>query len=277
MKPTMEKSMVKVFISYSRADAAFADELAAGLEYGGQFEVTIDRHSIIEGEEWKARLGALIADADTIVFVLSPASATSEICAWEVEQAHRLSKRILPVLAVSVDALRVPQNLAVLNYVRFDPLDDGRPRSFMAGLNALVRALTTDIDWLREHTRYLSLARSWDDAGRPDDNRLLSGSDVAAAKDWLARRRSESPEPTALHRDFIRASEDAETARRSEERRRLAAIEAAQTSRAAALSEAERATAEKIKASRRVVRVTLAGIVVAVLLLIGADALAYYA
>lgn len=276
MTPAAERNRVKVFISYSRIDAAFADELGAGLEFDGRFDVIIDRHSILEGEEWQARLGALIADADTVVFILSPSSATSAICAWEVEQAHRLSKRILPVLAVPIGAARVPAQLSALNYVRFDPLEDGRPRSFMAGLNALVRALNTDVDWLREHTRYLSLARSWDDVGRPD-NRLLSGSDIAAAKDWLARRRIESPEPTPLHLDFIRASEDAQALRLSEERNRLATIEAAQTARATALAEAERATAEKAKATRRVVRVTLAGAGVALLLVLVSAGLAYYA
>ena len=90
---------LKVFISYSRTDMAFADELVAALAYDGRFEVTIDRSSIIEGEDWRARLSALIVDADTIVFILSPTSAQSNICAWEVEEAYRLSKRILPVLA----------------------------------------------------------------------------------------------------------------------------------------------------------------------------------
>src|SRR5262245_9556035 len=48
---------LKVFISYSRRDsAAFADELMAGLEYGG-FAPFLDRHDIAAGEDWEARLG----------------------------------------------------------------------------------------------------------------------------------------------------------------------------------------------------------------------------
>jgi hypothetical protein len=128
-----EDQPLKVFISYSRTDIAFADELVAGLEYGGGFEVSIDRQAIHEGEDWKARLGALIAGADTVVFVLSPKSATSSVCKWEVEEAERLSKRILPVQAAPLDGAKPPAQLAALNYVRFDPQDDGRPRSFMSG------------------------------------------------------------------------------------------------------------------------------------------------
>jgi hypothetical protein len=57
----------------------------------------IDRHGISGGEDWKRRLGNLISEADTVVFVLSPSSAHSEICDWEVEEAARLNKRVLPV------------------------------------------------------------------------------------------------------------------------------------------------------------------------------------
>jgi TIR domain len=88
---------LKAFISYSRSDEAFADELMLALQ-DRNFEVSLDRHSICEGEAWKVRLGALIADADTVVFVLSPDSARSTVCQWEVEHAHELAKRIIPVL-----------------------------------------------------------------------------------------------------------------------------------------------------------------------------------
>src|SRR5215469_16986026 len=57
---------LKVFISYSRKDSAeFADELVAGLEYGG-FAPFLDRHDIAAGEDWEARLGGLIAQSDTL-------------------------------------------------------------------------------------------------------------------------------------------------------------------------------------------------------------------
>ena len=68
----------------------FADQLDAALDLSG-FECLIDRHGISGGEDWKRRLGNLISEADTVVFVLSPSSARSEICAWEVEEAHDLT------------------------------------------------------------------------------------------------------------------------------------------------------------------------------------------
>lgn len=210
-----------VFVSYSRADSEFADEIEAGLEYDGGFDVLIDRHDIHEGEEWKKRLGALIAQADTVVFILSQKSAASPICQWEVEHAKELSKRIIPIQAESLGDLEAPPALAALNYVRFD-----EGRSFMAGLSGLRRALKTDIDWLREHTRLLTRAQEWQAADKVD-NRLLSGSDIAAAKAWLDHSPAEGPQPTELHRDFIQASDRAETLRLSAERERAEKLERA--------------------------------------------------
>src|SRR6266853_1942712 len=98
----MPKLKLKVFISYSRRDAAdFADELVAGLELGG-FAPFIDRDDIKPGEPWEDRLGGLIAQSGTVVFVVTPEAVKSERCTWEVERTTDLSKRLLPVVYKSV-------------------------------------------------------------------------------------------------------------------------------------------------------------------------------
>ena len=55
---------LKVFISYSRKDEDFAQDLLAGLRVAG-FEPYLDKHDIAAGEDWEARLGRLIDAADT--------------------------------------------------------------------------------------------------------------------------------------------------------------------------------------------------------------------
>lgn len=55
----------KVFISYSRDDIGFADQLVAALESFG-FDPLIDRQSIPGGEDWKAQLRYMIVGADSI-------------------------------------------------------------------------------------------------------------------------------------------------------------------------------------------------------------------
>jgi hypothetical protein len=118
MESAQQDHKLNVFISYSRDDLDFADQLDASLQLGG-FETTIDRRSISGGEDWKARLGALIRDADTVVFLLSPSSAQSAICAWEVEEAVRFGKRIIPVICRPLDGVRPPRQLAELDYIFF--------------------------------------------------------------------------------------------------------------------------------------------------------------
>ena len=82
----------KVFVSYSRHDLEFTDQLVEGLEETGEFDLLIDREGIGHGEDWQARLRRLILECDTMVFVLSPDSIVSDVCAWETEEALRLLK-----------------------------------------------------------------------------------------------------------------------------------------------------------------------------------------
>ena len=259
-----DRGKLRVFISYSRDDLDFADQLDAALDACG-FECLIDRHGISGGEDWKRRLGNLISEADTVVFVLSPTSARSEICAWEVEEAARLGKRILPVNCRPLEGASPPPRLRDLNYIFFHAEPKVPGSGFGTGLASLVAALNTDFDWLREHTRYLQRATEWDKGGRPA-NRLLSGDDIAEAKAWAARRPKSAPEPTALHLDFIRASEEEAEARSSAQRKQLEAMAAAQAERETALHEAEEALKQAADAQRKRARIrNIALVVVSIL------------
>ena len=192
---------LKVLVLHSGGDIEFADKLVDGLANDGRFEVSIDRDPKTQDENWKTGLGTLIANAETIVFILSPESAQASMCAWMVEHAHELSKRIIPVLPRPLGGIGAPNQLSHRNYVRFD-----EARSFKDGLKALVASLNTDIDWLREHTRLYARARKWEDAGQPN-NQLLTGADIPAAKAWTFDRPKNAPKPTELHMKFISASE----------------------------------------------------------------------
>ena len=252
---------LRVFISYSREDLNFADQLDAALSTYG-FECLVDRHGISDGEDWKRRLGDLISEADTVVFVLSPSSAHSEICDWEVEEAARLNKRILPVNWRPLEGVSPPPRLRELNYIFFYEEPKLPGSGFGTGLASLIGALNTDFDWLREHTRYLQRAIEWDTGGRPA-NRLLSGDDIAEAKTWVARRPKGAPEPTALHLDFIRASEEEAEARLSEQRKQLEVVAGAQEAREKALNDREEALKQATDAQRRRARIRNIGLIAA--------------
>lgn len=195
---------LKVFISYSRRDSSdFVDELVAGLALAG-FAPFLDRHDIAAGEKWEERLGGLIEQADTVVFVISPESVKSERCEWEVVRTLKESKRLLPVVFKAVAEVDMPEQLRERQFVRFD----GGAR-FARPLAQLAEALRQDLDWIREHTRLGELAARWDARGRPD-SLLLRGEDVAGAQAWVEQRKPDAPGITDAVRAFIAASRDAE-------------------------------------------------------------------
>ena len=177
----------EVFISYSRRDsAAFADELVAGLEVAG-FAPYLDRHDIAAGEDWEARLGGLIAQSDTVVFVVSPEAVKSELCTWEVDRTIELSKRLLPIVFKTVPERDIPEKLRRLQFVRFDS-----GPGFARPLSQLAAALRVDLHWIREHTRLGQLAARWDGRGR-SESLLLRGDEIDAAKTWMAARNAAAP------------------------------------------------------------------------------------
>jgi hypothetical protein len=154
-----------IFISYARSDSsALAEELVAGLELAG-FRPFLDRHDIAAAEDWEARLGALILGADTVVFILSPAAVSSERCAWEVERAAELGKRLIPVQGAPVPETEVPD------------------------LRELAEALRQDVEWIREHTRLSEAAARWQARDRGTgaaSDLLLHGDELADATAWAA-------------------------------------------------------------------------------------------
>ena len=196
----------KVFVSYSRKDAAFAQMLVGALAERG-FDAFLDKTDIAPGEPWKERLAGLIATADTVVFAVSPDSVASNICTWELEESTRLGKRIIPVVARRIADADAPPALGRLNWVFLTEGDDKD-----AALATLNTALHTDLPWVREHTRLGELARHWDEQGR-SKGATLRGADLEAAERWLDRRPADANAPTDLHQDFIRASRRAATAR----------------------------------------------------------------
>jgi len=220
-----------IFISYARSDSsALAEELVAGLELAG-FRPFLDRHDIAAAEDWEARLGALILGADTVVFILSPAAVRSERCAWEVERAGELGKRLIPVQGVPVPEAEVPERLRRLNYIFFR-----EGRSVARPLRELAAALRRDVEWIREHTRLSEAAARWrarDRGTGAANDLLLRGDELADARAWVARRKENAPEITALLQSFLTASEE----------------------RAAALADQERLVAERERAQHNIRRV----------------------
>src|SRR5262245_3342339 len=109
----------RVFISYSRTDRDFAETLRDRLVSDG-IDAFLDVHNIVKGEPWRERLQNLIFAADAVLFLISPDSVASEVCDWEVNEAERLAKRVLPTVCRPTKDEDIPGRLKRLNYAFLD-------------------------------------------------------------------------------------------------------------------------------------------------------------
>jgi WD40 repeat protein len=195
--------MPEVFISYARGDArAFVGELAAELERRG-VDVWVDLDDIPPGSQWRRELTDALTASDALAYVISPAAVASPFCANELEQALEQNKRLVPIrLELPADPSAVPAAIEAANWipsdVAFDPANT-------AHLDALVDAIRTDREWVRDHTRLSVQASEWEARDR-DRALLLRGSELAAAEDWLDRAADKDPQPTESQRLFVSAS-----------------------------------------------------------------------
>ena len=251
---------LKVFISYSRDDIDFADELDLALRDRG-FSPIIDRHGIDAGEQWRKRLGDLIFSCDTVVFILTDSSAASDTCAWEAREAARLDKRILVVTLDNITAAAPPRELAEINWIACWRDPDISGSSWTQGLIQLDNALRTDLAWLRQRTRLEEQATLWQNRTNNMTNSgdhaavssmLLRGNVLTEALDWTARKPASATIPDAIAR-FLHASETHEADLKAEAE--------------ANLQQREQAIEASKRASRRLRWTAIAGLILAAALL----------
>lgn len=191
---------LRVFISYSRRDGLAAAALRDALIQEG-FDAFLDIHDIAPGEPWTERLGALIASAEKIIFLVSPDSVASEICAWEVEEAERQGKSVLPLVVRETEISAVPGRLARLNFLPFRTEAER-----VDNLPRIYEALSTNLAWERERTRLNDLALGWEASGRARRALLSRDDAVRSAERWRDGRPPSSPPPTPLQLAFVAES-----------------------------------------------------------------------
>ena len=201
-----------LFISYSRRDKDFVRQLWEVVTQANQ-KTWIDWEDIPPITDWRQEIYLGIEAANHFVFILSPHSIASEVCGEELAHALKHSKRLVPIVRQDVDFNRVHPELAKINAIYFRESDD-----FGSALQKLLTALETDLTHVRTHTRLLVRAREWENK-EYDSSFLLRGSELKAAKQWLAQSSSKDPQPTTLHREFIDTSQVAEMKRQEEELR----------------------------------------------------------
>ncbi|KAM3108649.1 CHASE2 domain-containing protein [Phormidesmis sp. 146-33] len=197
--PALSEVTPAVFISYSRRDKAFVQNLHAALSRLNQ-KSWVDWQGILPTEKWWKAIEAGIESAHTFVFVISPTSIASAVCTQEIEHAIQHNKRLVPILYQEVDAALVHPAMSSHNWVLMRDSDD-----FETAVQRLVTAIETNLPYVRNHTRLLMKAIEWQRSQR-DPSFLLRGSDLNQSEEWLKQGRTQSPRPTDLQVEYITTS-----------------------------------------------------------------------
>ncbi len=231
--------MADVFLSYSRRDSDFVRRLHARLSQDGR-DIWVDWEDIPLSADWWKEIREAIEATDTFVFVISPDSLASPICHFEIAHAIDHNKRLVPVLRGLIseqemlDALakrKLDQNMLNTlagrdmerlardnwqaisrhNWIAFD---DNSDAAFENSYGKLLKAIDTDLAYVRLHTRLLVRAREWDTRGR-SGGFLLSSGELREYADWLRAAESKDPKPTELQIAYLLSSQQAQSRRQT--------------------------------------------------------------
>jgi MFS family permease len=120
----------KVFMSYSRREVGFVDDLVRNLEER-KYEVWLDYRNLIPGTPWQDQIYKGIHDSDVILLVVSKASLGSQNVEVEWRRVLEQNKRIILLIFEAVD---LPPELEQYEWVDFRG-------SYKAGLDELFSQL----------------------------------------------------------------------------------------------------------------------------------------
>jgi hypothetical protein len=109
-----------VFVSYSRRDSVFADQLVFRLKADG-FPVWLDRSRLHGGELWQRELEIALREAAILILVTSPDALASEYTRMEYQYFLSEKKPVIPVIAQKAE--RLPDELASIQFVDFTQAD----------------------------------------------------------------------------------------------------------------------------------------------------------
>lgn len=97
----------KVFISYSRSDADWAQKFARSLQDVG-LPVWLDKFEITPGTPWQEGLEAALRGSDVFAFLIHPEKLDSPLLSFELGVAMSLKKMIVPVVPQNLEPYSLP-------------------------------------------------------------------------------------------------------------------------------------------------------------------------
>ena len=121
----------QVFISYSRRDLAFVEQLAADLQSAG-LDVWYDLSGLEGGARWSREIQKAIRESQYMLVVLSPDSVASIWVEEEILYARKLKRKIVPLFYKPCD---LPFGFHTLHFI------DVQGSKYKRNFNEVLRAL----------------------------------------------------------------------------------------------------------------------------------------
>jgi hypothetical protein len=113
---------VRVFISHSERDQAWANQIAERLKEAG-LQVWDAAAELFPGDNWHLEIGKALAAAEAMIVLVSPAAAESKMLLEEVSFAlgsKKFKDRLIPVIVRPTN--KMPWILKSLNPEKGDPV-----------------------------------------------------------------------------------------------------------------------------------------------------------
>jgi hypothetical protein len=123
-----------IFISYSRRELGFVDDLVGRLE-DESYHVWLDYRALIPGSPWNVQIDKGLKEADTVLLVVSKAALASEYVALEWQHFLKTKQRFILLIFEAVD---LPRELEQFEWVDFRG-------SYQTGLDELLSQLKQPI------------------------------------------------------------------------------------------------------------------------------------
>jgi len=188
--------VTKLFISYSRKDKNHAEKLVDCLAEQ-QTDIWIDWNDIPPSADWWDEIKRGIEEADVFLFITSPDSLISKVCADEVAHAVKNGKRLIPVVVRDVTPNDAPPEISRLNWVFLRDMDP-----FQESIKKLDIAIHTDFEWVQVHREIQVKALKWERQGF-ESSLLLRGKELDDTEKRFYSKQGVDPKPTLLQQKFI--------------------------------------------------------------------------
>lgn len=123
MTPSRQEGIIRklIFISYSKHDLSFTEQLASDLS-GVGYTVWFDP-SLRAGDKWAEKIRKKISEATYVLVLISKHSLASPWVANEIAMASALGKDIIPLSLDNLDSSEIPYLLKDLNFFNFNSQD----------------------------------------------------------------------------------------------------------------------------------------------------------